>query len=298
MNDTSVVKQTRQLLRNYGIQPKKRLGQNFLTDDRVLERIVQAAEIDQNVGVIEIGPGLGALTEKLAQEARQVLAIELDNRLIPILEERFDDDPHVTIIQGDALKIDFHQLINQMKEVREVNVVANLPYYITSPILIHLLQNRFPFRRLVVMVQKEVANRLVALPGTKEYGSLSVFAQYFALVRQVFTVPRHVFIPQPNVDSSVVRFDLLASPAVNVINEPFFFQLVRASFAKRRKTLVNALYAVYSSILSKAEIKRLLQAAQIDPQRRGETCSLNEFARMTAIFLKSYPQLGDYSLEV
>lgn len=290
MNQPSIVHQTRHLLKKYDLQPRKRLGQNFLMNHHVLERIVQAAEISPDDGVIEIGPGVGALTEKLAQRAKQVIAIELDDRLIPILEELFREWSHVTIVQGDVLKVELHQLIGQMNEVRDVHLVANLPYYITTPILIHLLKNRFPFQRLVIMVQKEVADRLVAQPGTKEYGTLSVWAQYFADVKQVFTVPRHVFIPQPKVDSSVVRFDLLDPPSIQVVNEPFFFQLVRASFAKRRKTLVNALYAAYSSIWSKDEIKELLLAAQIEPQRRGESCSLEDFARITEVFFDSFPQ--------
>lgn len=298
MKQASISKRTRQLLKQYGLSPKKQLGQNFLTNEYVLERIIRAAEIHSDVGVLEIGPGLGALTEQLAKNAKQVIAIELDARLIPILEELFQADANVTVIQGDILKIDVNQLLEQFKDVCDVYVVANLPYYITSPVLIRLLQNRYPLQRIVVMVQKEVAARLTAKPGSKEYGALSVFAQYYAKVHHVFTVPKHVFVPQPKVESSVVRFDLLASPSVKVENESLFFQLVRASFAKRRKTLVNALYAAYSSFLSKKEIQTLLEAAQIDPQRRGETCSLEEFARLTAVFLDFFPQHQDFSLEV
>lgn len=284
MNRSSISDQTRRILAKHGLKLKKRFGQNFLTDRHILEKIVTAAQIHPDVGVIEIGPGIGALTEKLAEQGRQVIAIELDHRLIPILDELFRDQANVMIIQGDALKVDMIELIGQFDHVQDIYVVANLPYYITSPLLIHLLKNRFPFKRIVVMMQKEVADRLTARPNTKEYGSLSVLAQYFAKIEQVFIVSRHVFIPQPKVDSSVVRFDIQESPSVQVVNEPLFFQLVRASFAKRRKTLVNALHAAYSPTLSKNKITELLRAAQIEPQRRGETCSLEEFARITEIF--------------
>lgn len=284
MNRLAISEQTRRLLAKYNLQLKKRFGQNFLTDPHILEKIVTAAQIHPEVGVIEIGPGLGALTEKLAERGSPVIAIELDQRLIPILNELFQGQPNVTIIQGDALKVDMLEIINRFQDVQEIYLVANLPYYITSPLLIHLLQNRFPFKRLMVMVQKEVADRLTAHPNTKEYGSLSVFAQYFAKVEQVFTVPRHVFVPRPNVDSAVVRLDIRDRPSVQVTKESFFFQIVRASFAKRRKTLVNALYAVFSSTLSKDKITELLCAAQIEPKRRGETCSLEEFAKITEVF--------------
>ena len=254
MNRLSISARTRQLLAEHGLQLKKRLGQNFLLDPLVLDRIVDAAQISHDIGVIEIGPGIGALTEKLAEKAKQVIAVEIDKRLIPILEKLFQNQIHVTIVQGDALKVDMMDLVHQFEHVNEIYVVANLPYYITSPLLIHLLKKRFPFKRIVVMIQKEVADRLTAKPGTKDYGSLSVIAQYFSNVEQVFSVPRHVFIPRPNVDSSVVRLDLLDSPPVQVVDEALFFQITRASFAKRRKTLLNALHGAYAAIFSKKEI--------------------------------------------
>lgn len=289
MNRLSISARTRQLLVEHGLQLKKRFGQNFLLDPMVLDRIVDAAQISRDIGVIEIGPGIGALTEKLAEKAKQVIAVEIDKRLIPILEELFQSQTHVTIVQGDALKVDMMDLVHQFEQVNEIYVVANLPYYITSPLLIHLLKNRFPLKRIVVMIQKEVADRLTAKPGTKDYGSLSVVAQYFSNVGKVFSVPRHVFIPRPNVDSSVVRLELLDSPSVHVVDETLFFQIVRASFAKRRKTLVNALHGAYATLFSKNEILAFLEKAQIDPQRRGETCSLEEFARITKVFYDFLP---------
>lgn len=284
MNSFSIPHQTRRLLTQHGIRLKKSLGQNFITDPQVLEKIVNTAQIQPDTGVIEIGPGMGALTERLADKAKQVIAIELDQRLIPVLENLFRDQEHVRIIQSDALNVDLDQLVKQFKDVKDIYVVANLPYYITSPLLIHLLEQRAPLKRIVVMIQKEVAERLTASPNTKAYGSLSVLAQYYAQVEQAFIVPRHVFVPQPKVDSSVVRFNILPSPSIKVVDEPLFFQLVRASFGKRRKTLVNALYGSFSSSLSKKEIIELLNKAHIEPTRRGETCSLEEFAEITKVF--------------
>lgn len=284
MSQTPISQQTRQLLAKHGLFLKKSLGQNFLTDPNVLEKIVAAAEISVNTGVIEIGPGIGALTEKLAEQSNEVMAVELDDRLIPVLEEMFQDNHQIKFIHGDALKMDFKELIDDFEAVNEVVVVANLPYYITSPILIHLLMNRYPFKRLVVMIQKEVADRLMAKPCSKAYGSISVLVQYFAHVEKVISVPKQVFFPQPKVDSTVIRLNIREQPAVQVVDEPLFFKVVRAAFAKRRKTLLNALHTFFSNQLSKQEISELLIQAQINPNRRGETCSLAEFANLTTLF--------------
>lgn len=282
MSQIPISRQTRRILSQHDIHLKKSLGQNFLIDSQILEQIVQAAELTSGTGVIEIGPGIGALTEKLMERGNQVCAVELDQRLIPVLKEIFRERSQFRLVHGDAMEINFTQLIEQFVEVDEVALVANLPYYITSPILIRLLTQRYPFSRIVLMIQKEVAERLAAPPGTKAYGSISVLVQYFADVQQVLTVPKQVFFPQPKVDSAVVRLQIRDKPAVFVQDEKLFFQLVRASFAKRRKTLLNALHAVFSSELSKPEISDVLTAAKIDPIRRGETCSLAEFAELTA----------------
>lgn len=284
MSQTRISHKTRKLLAQHGLQLKKSLGQNFVTDPHIIEQIIHAADISPQTGIIEIGPGIGALTEKLAKKGKQVIAVELDQRLLPVLRALFQDQTHVKFIHGDALKMDYHRLIKEFTDVQEVNVVANLPYYITSPLLIHLLQNRYPFQQMVVMVQKEVADRLVASPGSKAYGSMSLFAQYFSQVEKVFTVSRNVFFPRPQVDSAVVKFHIREEPAVKVMDESLFFQIVRASFAKRRKTLLNALSSAFSSQLSKQEVLNGLTQAQIDFQRRGETCSLEEFAELTDSF--------------
>jgi 16S rRNA (adenine1518-N6/adenine1519-N6)-dimethyltransferase len=279
-----ISRQTRQLLTRHGLRLKKSLGQNFLTDPHILAQIVDAAQLTSQTGVIEIGPGIGALTEKLLEQGNQVLAIELDQRLIPVLQEIFHDQSRFTVMHGDALQIDFAQLSERFVEAQEVAVVANLPYYITSPILLHLLTNRYPLQRIVVMIQQEVAERLVAAPNSKAYGSLSVLVQYFAQVEQVLTVPKQVFFPQPKVDSAVVRLELRREPAVQVADEALFFTVVRAAFAKRRKTLLNTLHASFAADFAKHDIVALLTAAGIDPGRRGETCSLAEFASLTAQF--------------
>lgn len=284
MSQMPISRQTRQILSQHGIHLKKSLGQNFLTDPQILDQIVHAAELTPRTGVIEIGPGIGALTEKLLMRGNQVLAIELDQRLIPVLKEIFRERSQFRLVHGDAMEVDFAQLIDQFVEVDEVALVANLPYYITSPILIRLLTQRYPLQRIVLMIQKEVAERLIAKPNTKEYGSISVLVQYFAEIQQILTVPKQVFFPQPKVDSAVVRLQIREKPAVSVGDEKLFFQLVRASFAKRRKTLLNALHSAFSPALSKQEIAELLTTAGIDPQRRGETCSLVEFAQLTTCF--------------
>lgn len=288
MNQRWISHKTQKLLAQHGLKLKKSLGQNFVTDPQVIQQIIDAADISSQTGIIEIGPGIGALTEKLAEQGKQVIAVELDQRLLPVLRALFDDQAHVKFIHGDALKMNYHKLMKEFINVQEINVVANLPYYITSPLLIHLLQNRYPFKRIVVMVQKEVADRLIASPGSKAYGSISLFAQYFTKVEKVFTVPRNVFFPRPQVDSAVVKFDIRSEPAVKVRDESLFFRIVRASFAKRRKTLLNALSSAFSPQLDKQEVLKCLTHAQVDYQRRGETCSLEEFAELTDNFYRFF----------
>jgi 16S rRNA (adenine1518-N6/adenine1519-N6)-dimethyltransferase len=284
MKDKMIPARTREILSQYRIRLKKSLGQNFLTDFHVLDKIMNAADLTTNSGVIEIGPGIGALTEQLAKIAKKVVAIELDQRLIPVLNELFVEDSHVEIIHGDALQIDLQKIIQtHFDEVESLHIVANLPYYVTSPILIRLLEERLPLKNIVIMIQKEVADRLTATPGTKDYSSLSVLVQYFATTETVARVPSHVFVPRPQVDSAVVRLNIREVPAVSVVNEALFFQIVRAAFAQRRKTLLNALYAYFSSFASKVDIENWLTNAGIDPKRRGETLQLQEFADLTQV---------------
>ncbi len=269
---------------DHNLSLKKSLGQHFLVDERVLDRIIDAAELDGSTGVLEIGPGMGALTERLADRAGWVLAVEIDGRLIPILRELFVDRPRVTVVHGDALQVDLKALMDRhLGSAERFSVVANLPYYATSPILMRLLEERLPLDRIVVMIQKEVAERIMAEPGTKEYGSLSVAVRYFAEVFRVCGVPRNCFVPRPQVDSAVIGLRIRREPLVSVRNEPLFFRMVRAAFSQRRKTLANALSSSLFGGKRKAELENLLKEIGIDPNRRGETLTLEEFAQVSDI---------------
>lgn len=278
---------TRKLLKQHNIVLKKSLGQNFLTDAHILHHIVDAADLEETAGVIEIGPGLGALTEVLAKKAQKVVAIELDNRLIPVLQEMFQEQRNIEIIHADALKFDFAQLmVDKFSTCSHVHVVANLPYYVTSPILVKLLESALSLTNIVVMIQKEVADRILAKPGSKTYGSLSVFAQYFSEPSKVVQVPSHVFVPQPQVDSMVIKLSMRRTPPVLVKNEPFFFQVVRASFAKRRKTLLNSLSSSLPFPIAKTRLEELIKSIGIDPSCRGEMLSMDSFAELSNVLLR------------
>lgn len=281
----STPKRTSEVIKAHKFAFKKSLGQNFLIDQNILDKIVDAAELDETKGAIEIGPGIGALTQRLAEVAGKVVAIEIDQRLIPILSDTLSDYQQVDVIHGDVLKIDLHKLMAEhFNENQQVSVVANLPYYITTPILMRFLEERLPLEHIVIMIQKEVAERINAKPGGKEYGSLSVAIQYYAVTSLVCHVPHTVFVPQPNVDSSVIRLSLRKNPPVEVRNETFFFEVVRASFAQRRKTLINNLSSaltVKGDKLPKNQLYELLERVGIDATRRGETLSIDEFARLS-----------------
>lgn len=271
--------QTNQLLKKHGILLKKSLGQNFLTDPRIAEKIAEAAQLGAKDGVLEIGPGAGALTKALVTRAKKVVAVEIDGRLIPVLEELFAGEDRIQIIHGDILKIDLHPIVAMLlQQTDRLHVVANLPYYVTTPILMHLLKQKLPFTQIVVMVQKEVADRIGAGAGNKEYGSLSVACQYYAKVEKVLQVPRQVFLPQPDVDSTVIRLALYREPPVKVRDEALFFHVVRASFAQRRKTIYNNLRFAYPELSE--EIIPILEGAGIHPSRRGETLTIEEFAAL------------------
>ncbi|RXZ79317.1 16S rRNA (adenine(1518)-N(6)/adenine(1519)-N(6))-dimethyltransferase RsmA [Paenibacillaceae bacterium] len=274
-------KRTKDIIARHGFSFKKSLGQNFLIDQNILRLIVEAAELDPSQGVLEIGPGIGALTQQLAMKAGKVTAIEIDNRLIPILQEVLQEHDHVNIIHGDVLKLDLAALFEQQfAAVSGVSVVANLPYYVTTPILMKLLEEKLPLKHIVVMIQKEVAERMAASPGSKTYGSLSVAVQYYCVPKLVCTVPHTVFIPQPNVDSAVIKLSLRDKPAVHVTDEARFFKVVQACFAQRRKTLMNNLIAFVGKE-RREELTELLNECGIDPSRRGETLSLEEFAAIS-----------------
>ena len=273
---------TKQLLKQHHITLKKSLGQNFLTDPGVLERIVQSLELQKHDAVLEIGPGIGALTRPLAEQAGRVVAVEIDQRLVPVLKAEFDQFYHVSIVHNDILKADLSALFNEyFSGYERVHVAANLPYYITTPIIMQLLESQIPFHRFVLMIQKEVADRLAAKPGGKDYGSLSVAVQFYCEVEKLFTVPHSVFIPQPKVDSSVIRMERRKEPPVELLDESFFFTVVKAAFAQRRKTLYNNLSARFFSKDSKHRLIDVLDRIDIDPSCRGETLSMVQFARLS-----------------
>lgn len=269
----------KEIIEKHGFRFSKSLGQNFLIDGNIIDKIIEGSNINAGDGIIEIGPGIGTLTQKLCENAEKVVAIELDNNLLPILEETLGDYNNVEIIHGDVLKVDLHQLIREKLEDRMVKVVANLPYYITTPIIMKLLEEKLDIDKIVVMVQKEVAFRMKALPGNKDYGALSVAVQYYSKPEIIVDVPQNVFMPRPNVDSAVIMLDVYKAPAVQVKEQKLFFRVVKAAFGKRRKTLLNAL--ANSIDLKKEEIEAVLKRSEIDPMRRGETLDIAEFARIS-----------------
>lgn len=288
MDDIASPRRTKEIIQRHGFSFKKSLGQNFLIDQNILNKIVAAADLDSTKGALEIGPGIGALTEKLAQQAKSVTAVEIDQRLVPILQEVLEPYPHVRIHHADVLKTDLEALFQQdFADVSKVSVVANLPYYVTTPILMKLLEEKLPLENIVVMIQKEVAERMAASPGTKDYGSLSIAVQYYSVPELVCIVPRTVFIPQPNVESAVIRLTVREQPPVEVDDEAFFFLVVQASFAQRRKTIANNLKSRFFPGEGRERLEALLSEAGIEPSRRGETLSLQEYATLSNILLKA-----------
>ena len=263
---------TAELVKKYNFKFSKSLGQNFLVDDSVPKDIVLGAEVDENDLVIEIGPGVGTLTAQLLNKAKKVVAIELDNDLIPILTEEMGSNPKFTLIHNDALKVNFNEIIGEEKSVK---LVANLPYYVTTPIIVKLLKEKYNFKSLTIMIQKEVAERMDAEPGNKDYGSLSLLVQYYCNTKIIRKVPPQCFIPRPKVDSIVIRLDRLDEPKVKVENEKLFFEIIRSSFNMRRKTLWNG---VKNIGLPKEKLELAFEEAGVDPKRRGETLTIEEFA--------------------
>ena len=274
---------TRAILERHGFTFKKSFGQNFLTDTNILQKIVDTAEIDKKVNVIEIGPGIGALTEFLAESAAEVMAFEIDDRLVPILADTLRDFDNVTVVNQDILKVDLAQYIAEFKNPDlPIKVVANLPYYITTPILMHLIESGIPFSEFVVMMQKEVADRISAQPNTKAYGSLSIAVQYYMTAKVAFVVPRTVFVPAPNVDSAILKMVRREQPAVEVQDEKFFFKVTKASFVHRRKTLWNNLTSYFGkSEEVKAKLENALAKANLVANVRGEALDLVAFARLS-----------------
>lgn len=276
---------TQDILRRHDFNFKKKFGQNFLTDHNILTKITQTAELSKEVNVIEIGPGIGSLTQYLLEEAAEVMAFEIDKSLIPILEETMAPYDNFTLVSADILKVDLLSEIQKFKNPNlPIKVVANLPYYITTPILMHLIESKIPFSEFVVMMQKEVADRIAASPKTKAYGSLSIAVQYYMEASVAFIVPRTVFIPAPNVDSAILKMVRREAPLVEVKDEEWFFKTMHSSFVHRRKTLMNNLQAAFGKE-SKPEIEKLLAQAEISPTIRGEALSIEEFAKLADALL-------------
>lgn len=268
---------TLHIIRRFGLSLSKRLGQNFLISEQAVNQIVASANLSSQDTVLEIGPGIGTLTQGLAETGARVVAVELDAKLVEVLATTLAGYDNVRVVHGDILKTDISREI----QTEKYKVVANLPYYITTPIIMTLLERRLPIELLVTMVQKEVAQRMTASPGGKDYGALSVAVQYYTDPELLFDVPPNAFIPAPAVDSSVVRCTVREKPPVDIVDERQFFRIVKGAFSQRRKTLANALK---TTGLSSGHIAAMLEQAQINPMRRGETLSLAEFASIANVW--------------
>ena len=279
MDRLSSHRATKEVVNKHNFKYSKSLGQNFLIDDNVIDRILEGARLSETDRIIEVGPGIGTLTREMGKVAENVVAIEIDKTLIPILKETLADLDNVEVVNEDILKVDVQGLINEKLNGGPVKLVANLPYYITTPIVMKFLEEDIPVTDIVVMVQKEVADRMNAKPSTKDYGALSVAVQYYCDTEIVAKAPRHMFVPQPNVDSIVIGLHVRDEKKYVVDNEDIFFKTVKASFGQRRKTLLNSLGGL--GFLSKDQIREALQAANIDEKRRGETLSIDEFANLS-----------------
>lgn len=279
MDRLSSHKATKEVVQKHNFKFSKSLGQNFLIDTNVIDRILEGARVKEGDYVIEVGPGIGTLTKEMGRTAQKVVAIEIDKTLIPILKETLEDFPNIEVINQDILKVDVQELVKEKLNGGPVKLVANLPYYITTPIVMKFLEEDIPVTDIVVMVQKEVADRMNAQPNSKDYGALSVAVQYYCDTEIVAKAPRHMFMPQPNVDSTVIGLHVREEKKYNVDNEDVFFKTVKASFGQRRKTLLNSLGGL--GFLSKDQIKVALQEANIDEKRRGETLSIEEFASLS-----------------
>ena len=270
---------TKEVVQKHNFKFSKSLGQNFLIDTNVIDRILEGARVKEGDYVIEVGPGIGTLTKEMGRSAEKVVAIEIDKTLIPILEETLEDFPNIEVINQDILKVNVQELVKEKLNGGPVKLVANLPYYITTPIVMKFLEEDIPVTDIVVMVQKEVADRMNAKPNTQDYGALSVAVQYYCDTEIVAKAPRHMFMPQPNVDSTVIGLHVREEQIYHVDNEDIFFKTVKASFGQRRKTLLNSLGGL--GFLSKDQIKEALKEANIDEKRRGETLSIEEFASLS-----------------
>ena len=274
---------TKEVLSKYNMSAKKKFGQNFLIDSGVLVGIVEASGVTKEDCVLEIGPGIGSLTQYLAEAAKRVVSVEIDKTLIPVLNDTLSEYDNVTIINEDILKVDIESIVKEYNEGRAIKVVANLPYYITTPIIMKLFESGAPIDSITVMVQKEVADRMVMGPGNKDYGSLSLAVGYYAKATAVMNVPPGSFIPQPNVGSAVVHLKRYEKPAVEVGNEKYMFEIIRTAFNQRRKTLSNSLSNNPSLKVTRQQVQDALTEINIDEKARGEILSLTQFARLSDI---------------
>lgn len=279
-------KNTIAILNKYNFVFQKKFGQNFLIDQHVMDKIISAAGITRNDTVLEIGPGIGSMTQYLCENARQVIAVEIDKVLIPILNDTLSSYDNLTIINDDILKVDVNEIVRTMNDKKPIKVVANLPYYITTPIIMGLFESKVPIENITVMVQKEVAQRIQSGPGSKSYGALSLAVQFYADPYIVANVPPNCFIPRPNVGSAVIRLTKLSKPAVSVNDEKLMFALIRASFNQRRKTLVNAISNSSELSISKEEITVACETLGYSPTIRGEALLLEDFAKFANYFKK------------
>jgi 16S rRNA (adenine1518-N6/adenine1519-N6)-dimethyltransferase len=281
MANLGIPQNTIEILQKYGFHFQKKYGQNFLIDTRVLERIVEAAGITKEDMVLEIGPGIGTMTQYLAESAREVVAVEIDNNLIPILGETLAGYGNVTVLNEDILKVDIAKLVEERNGGKPIKVVANLPYYITTPIVMGLLESKVPLESITIMVQKEVAERMQEGPGSKDYGALSLAVQYYSRPEIVANVPANCFMPRPNVGSAVIRLTRYAEPEVKVEDEGYMFRLIRASFNQRRKTLANSLSNDPSLHLKREQVTEVLAEMGLSETVRGEALTLEQFARLS-----------------
>jgi 16S rRNA (adenine1518-N6/adenine1519-N6)-dimethyltransferase len=280
--EVSLAYKTKEIIKHYDFNFKKNFGQNFLVDERVLEKIVAAAEITEDDVIIEVGPGIGTLTQALASVAKKVIAVEIDKTLIPMLGELLADFDNIEIINEDILKVDVAEIARQ-NEGKKLKMVANLPYYITTPIIMNILENKIPVESITVMIQKEVAYRMKAEPSSKDYGALSLAVQYYCEPYLVANVPQNCFMPRPNVDSAVIRLTTLDKPPVEVNNEKLMFRLIKAAFSQRRKTLLNCMFNCGDFKLTKEEITKIINTAGYDERVRGESLKLEDFAKLSNV---------------
>ena len=285
-------KSTAEIIEKYHFSFQKKFGQNFLVDSSILDRIIESAQITKEDCVLEIGPGIGTMTQRLAEEARAVVAVEIDRNLLPVLADTLSAYENVTVINADILKLDLNRIVEEHNGGRPVKVVANLPYYITTPIIMALFEKKVPLHSVTIMVQKEVADRMRVGPGTKDYGALSLAVQYYAKPEIVTKVPAGCFMPKPNVDSAVIRLTRYEKPPVEVEDETWLFAVIRASFNQRRKTLANGLANAGYPGIGRRQVEEVLSAMGLAAAVRGETLTLEQFAELSDRLAKRSGQSG------